>query len=80
MLIACLALHYAIGGRIRDLSLGVVNNELRSYEDCSNISLTTVKRQGFDCLLEKVSCRFIDAIDADTATTVSISGFNMCKD
>lgn len=52
-------LHYVIGGDPTGLKLAVVNNEIKSYQDCFNSSLVTSIPLNDSCHLEKVSCRFL---------------------
>lgn len=70
-IISYICLHYAIGGRIHDLTLGIVNNEVDSISECYNESLRTTDLIGLDCNLNKVSCRFIDSFDSGIAEKVS---------
>lgn len=70
-LISNVLLNYAIGGRIRDLSLGFVNNEVDSINQCFNESLRTTNLNGFECHLNKISCRFINEFDDEIAKKVS---------
>lgn len=52
---------------MKGLTLGFVNEEVSSMSDCTNHSLITAKVEGFDCALNKVSCRFIFEINDDIA-------------
>lgn len=70
-LISDVWLNYAIGGRIRDLTLGFVNNEVDSINQCFNESLQTINLDGFECHLNKISCRFINGFDDKTAKKVN---------
>lgn len=63
-LIGCICLHFGVGGRIRGLALGIVNNEAEDYE-CFNKSLITTMIHGYSCKLNKVSCRFINELSDD---------------
>lgn len=69
--IGCICLHYAIGGKIKDLTLGIVNEEVMSREVCLNSSLRTFEITNSWCSINKVSCRFIEAIEADNVKKVS---------
>jgi hypothetical protein len=70
-LIGCLALHFAIGGRIKDIHVAIVNNEISSINDCLNKSMSVPKIDGFSCSLNKVSCRFIDELKPEDMNLVS---------
>lgn len=69
-LIGIIGLHYSIGGDPKGLTLGIVDEEIRSYKDCMNISLQTFVKDNHDCHLHKISCRFIKEIDDDVAVKV----------
>lgn len=69
-LVGCICLNYAIGGRIGGLTLGVVDYEIASFDDCLNQTATEVRREGLDCLVRKASCRFINEFDDDVASKV----------
>jgi hypothetical protein len=62
--------HFGLGGKIQGLSLGIVNEEVDSILDCSNKSSFAVERRGFDCSFDKISCRFINAIDGSQVEKV----------
>lgn len=72
-IIASITLHYGVGGQIKDMSLGFVNNEIESFDECFNRSLVTSEIQGFDCRLNKVSCIFMDEFSDEIATKVRLS-------
>lgn len=63
-------MNYGMGGRIKYLKLGIVNEEVDFDEQCSNRSLVTIKFQDDVCLPSKASCRFIDELDENVATKV----------
>lgn len=69
-LIGCITLHYGIGGRVKDLSLGFVNNEVSFANECFNRSLIASEVQGFDCFIHKASCWFINEIDSEIIAKV----------
>lgn len=69
-LVGCITLHYGIGGRIKDLSIGVVNHEVSFADECFNSSLITSEVRGFDCSVFKASCRFIHEIDDEILVKV----------
>lgn len=52
--------------------LGIVNNEVE-LDQCFNSSLITVKREDFNCILSKVSCRFIQQINSSVAVKVNLT-------
>lgn len=62
-------MNFTIGGNVTGLSIGIVNNEVSSSQECANVSQKMIS---FDCVHEKVSCRFINLIDETFALTVSI--------
>lgn len=72
-LVGCITLHYGIGGRIKDLSIGIVNQEVSFADECFNKSLITSEVRGFDCFVHKASCRFIHEIDDDILAKVNKS-------
>lgn len=59
----CISLHYGIGGTVKDLSLGFVNNEISSINECFNQTFYASEIKDFDCFIHKASCRFINEID-----------------
>lgn len=71
-LIGCICLHFGVGGRIHGLTLGIVNNEIASYEQCFNKSLVSSQVRDLDCLVQRASCRFIQEISDDIAFKVMI--------
>lgn len=71
-IIGCLCLHFGVGGTIKGLTLGFVNNEVSSIEECFNRSLVTFDVHDFECTLHKVSCRFINEFDESIASKVSL--------
>lgn len=70
-IILCCCFNYAIGGNFQGLSLGVVNNEVMSIDECFDRSLITVEIQQFRCTFHKLSCRFINVFDDSVANKVS---------
>lgn len=62
--------YLAIGGNPIGLKLAIVDNEISSYQDCTNSSLITTFVHDFQCDLHKVSCRFLGSFDDDTAQKV----------
>lgn len=69
-LLGCFCLHYAIGDSIYGLTLGIVNNEVETISECYDPSLKTSVVKGFDCFINKVSCKFITQFDPDIADLV----------
>lgn len=61
----------ALGGDPKGLKLGIVSDELNSYEDCFNDSLITAFAHDIECDLHKISCRFITELHDDVAIKVS---------
>lgn len=70
-LVGCICLNYAIGGRIGGLTLGVVDYEIASLDECLNQTATEVRREGFDCFVRTASCRFMNEFDDQIASKVS---------
>jgi hypothetical protein len=68
----CILLRVAIGNRIAGLVLGVINDEVENYTDCFNASLETVKVRRSKCVMQLLSCRFIDQFDQNVAELVRI--------
>lgn len=69
-IIGCIALHYGIGDKI-NVTLGIINNEVASLDECFNRSLITSEIQNFDCVVNKLSCRFINDFESDVVAKVS---------
>lgn len=69
-LVCCAGMHFGVGGIIKGMQLGVVNDEVPNNNDCANSSLITFRREGVECVLNKVSCRFIQEFDEDIAKKV----------
>jgi hypothetical protein len=61
---------YGVGANPKSISFGIVSDEIESYAVCSNRTLTTFLLDGFDCRVNKISCRFIDEIDESFAIKV----------
>lgn len=55
--------YLAIGGYPIGLKMGVVDDELDGFGDCSNSSLITTFYHDDECDLHKISCRFLDHIN-----------------
>ena len=69
-MLQCTCFYLAIGNNPRNLRIGVVNEELSSYEDCFNKSLKTTYLHDDVCELNKVSCRYLSKIPSDLAEQV----------
>jgi hypothetical protein len=65
-----IGIYFALGNKLNGLVLGVVNDEVPSYSECHNTSLRFVEAREFDCILQKVSCRFIESFDQSIAELV----------
>jgi hypothetical protein len=50
------------------LALGIVNDEMVSFEECRNHSIESIHQ---NCTFETVSCRFIEELDEDIVKLVS---------
>lgn len=62
--------YYGIGANPKGISLGIVSDEIESYEICSNRSLVTFQVDGYECYVNKISCRFINEINEKFAIKV----------
>lgn len=60
----------AIGGNPIGLKLGIVDDEINSYQDCTNSSLITTFLHDDTCDLHKVSCRFLNLVEDEIAIKV----------
>lgn len=69
-LASVLLFHYAIGGPPIGVKLGIVNDEVPDFSDCSNITSLKVITDGRNCILNNLSCRFLNAIHNSTAILV----------
>lgn len=65
--------YLAIGGNPIGLKIGIVDNEIQSYRDCTNSSLITTFVHDGTCDLHKISCRFLSTITDETAEKVFYS-------
>jgi hypothetical protein len=63
-------MHNALGGKIKDLKIGIVNDEISHFSDCRNMSMTQPILTNSSCRLNKASCGFIDEFDAEVAQKV----------
>lgn len=59
--------YLAIGGHPIGLKLGVVNDEVMNFKDCSNSSLITAFAHDDTCDLNKLSCRFLGEFNDSVA-------------
>lgn len=59
--------YVAIGGNPIGLKIGIVDDELSSFNDCWNSSLITTQLRNDTCDLNKISCRFINHINDSVA-------------
>jgi hypothetical protein len=69
-IVCCFGMHFGVGGRLKHLSLGIVNDEVGFVDRCSNRSLVSVEVVGFMCTVKRASCRFIDELQDDFAEKV----------
>lgn len=69
-LASVLLFHYAIGGPPIGVKLGIVNDEVPDFGDCSNITSLKVIKDGQNCILNNLSCRFLNAIHNSTGVLV----------
>lgn len=66
-----ICMNYTIGGNVTGMVLGIVNNEVGSISECFNTSLVTAKTDNYECILDRVSCRFINQINETVAIKVN---------
>lgn len=66
----CTCFYLAIGDNPKNLKIGIVNDEVESYEDCFNKSLITTYVHDYTCDLNKVSCRYLSRIPSDLTKQV----------
>lgn len=59
----CIACYYGIGGRIKGLKLGIVNEEVKSPSECLSQKLPVMNLSTNDCDLQKLSCTFLSGFD-----------------
>ena len=62
--------YLAIGGNPKGLKIGIVDNEISSYQDCTDSSLITTFVHDGVCNLHKVSCRFLNSFDDSLAEKI----------
>lgn len=67
--------YLAIGGNPIGLKLGIVDDEIVSYRDCSNASFISTFVHDDVCDLHKVSCRFLNGIHDEDAFKVFYDTF-----
>lgn len=68
----CTCFYLAIGDNPKNLKIGIVNDEVDSYEDCLNTSLVTTYVHDYECDLNKVSCRYLSKIPPDLTKQVIV--------
>ena len=61
---------YGVGANPKNISFGIVSDELESCDICLNRTLMTFALDGFDCKVNKISCRFINEINESFAVKV----------
>lgn len=64
--VCCLTINYGFGGKIRDLPIGIVNNEVSQHQECQMYQST-------GCFWNKTSCRFLDEFDEVTTKKVWVA-------
>ena len=62
--------YHSIGGNPKGLKIGIVDEEITSYNECLNTSLITTFVHDSACDLHKISCRVLNEITDDIATKV----------
>lgn len=67
--------YLAIGGNPIGLKMGVVNDEVSSYEDCFNSSVITTFIHDDTCDVHKISCRFLHELNDSIAIKVYYKTF-----
>ena len=70
-IVGCLSLHFGIGQRLTGLTLGLVNDEA-SIKECLFCPEKKFTTDWFGCKLNKLSCRFIEDFDQNTAKLVNL--------
>lgn len=68
--------YHSIGGNPKGLKLGVVDDEIESYNDCQNTSLITTFVHDYTCDLHKISCRVLSEITDDIAEKVFYKSYD----
>lgn len=67
--------YLAIGGNPIGLKLGIVDDEISSFQECTNSSLITTFVHDDTCDLHKISCRFLNELHDDVAIKVFFKTF-----
>lgn len=68
--ITIFCLQNTVGGNPKGLILGIVSGEIGSDAVCANSSLKTFELNETVCVLNKISCRFINEINDTVAIKV----------
>lgn len=65
-----ITLYYGVGGPLKGLRLGVVNQEITDYNYCLQESLNDTYYHDYECDLNKISCRLLNSINETVAEKV----------
>ena len=71
-LISIIGLHYSIGGNPHGLQLGIVDEEIESFDECFVPSMTRIQIRNYQCKAQKVSCHFLRGIEDDFVLKVGL--------
>lgn len=63
-ILVCICLDYSVGGKLKGLTLGIVNAEVDLIELCWSPENYSMRAHG-DCTFEKISCHFIREFDEE---------------
>lgn len=77
----CLVSFYSIiGSNPIGLKLGVVNHEVQNFSECSDPLLLMTTVHGYNCYVNKVSCRFLNRLNDSIATKHFYENFDDAYD
>lgn len=69
-IIQLIFLYWGVGGNPNGLRLGIIDREIKAFDDCMNSSLTSVLRHNDTCDLRQVSCLFLEQLTDEIAIKV----------
>lgn len=78
-IIQLLFFYWAVGGNPIGLKIGIVNEEIKSYDDCLDKSLITAATADYRCRLYKVSCQFLIELHDDVAIKIFYKNLSDAK-
>lgn len=70
-----MSFYLTIGGDPIGLKIGIVNDEVESFADCSDPLLKMTTMDDETCRVNKISCRFINSLDDRTAEKIFYENF-----